>query len=196
MGFALVMYEMDNKRFPPKASQVKDFMNPSAFGWKNNALYAIAPYLQNNQNVSQKIYLCPVSILGTGPLVVNNPTALSGTSYMPNVLLMEKSLAAIKNPSQLVCIQESTIQISFCALRPAEASDLDGPAGFYSYWHDNQSIGKELYSANHFDGGNLIFADGHVEFRNRMKLRSGDFGLNPSNDTQNAQSSFAYSASF
>src|SRR4051812_31862527 len=30
IGLALIMYEMDDKSFPPKASQVYDFMNPAA----------------------------------------------------------------------------------------------------------------------------------------------------------------------
>src|SRR5882757_6095117 len=46
IGLALIMYETDNKTFPPRASQVYDFMNPTAPGWQNNALYSIAQYLQ------------------------------------------------------------------------------------------------------------------------------------------------------
>src|SRR5205809_7195827 len=33
-------------------------------------------------------------------------------------------------------------------------------------------------------GGNFLFCDGHAEFRQRMKVRSGDFGLNTAGDTQ------------
>ena len=43
IGIALTLYESDHRRLPPKASQVPDFMNPRAAGWRNNSLYAIAP---------------------------------------------------------------------------------------------------------------------------------------------------------
>ena len=196
IGLGLIMYETDNKVFPPRASQVYDFMNPAAPGWENNALYQIAQYVQGSQKASTRIYLCSMALPGTGILVVNNPTALSGTSYMPNAVVMEQKMASIKSPSRLIFIQESTVQISFCALRPAAAPDFGGTPGTYTYWHDNLSTGTELYSSTHFQGGNLLFCDGHVEFRQRTKLRSGDFGLSPASDTQNAQSNIPYSPSF
>ena len=62
--------------------------------------------------------------------------------------------------------------------------NFSGPPGTYTYWHDSITVGKELYSSTHFQGGNLLFCDGHAEFRQRLKLRSGDFGLKPADDTQ------------
>ncbi|MEO7300474.1 MAG: type II secretion system protein [Verrucomicrobiota bacterium] len=189
IGLALIMYEMDNQKLPPQASQVPDFMNPLA---PNNALRGIAQYLQGNQKNSTKVYICPSSVLGTGNLVPNNPTALSATSYEPNAVVMEKKLSGIRNPSELIFIQESSVLISYCALRPATGPEFGTPPGTYTYWHDNLSIGKELYSSNHFQGGDLLFCDGHAEFRKAAKLRSKDFGLNPSNDTQTAVSNLPY----
>jgi prepilin-type processing-associated H-X9-DG protein len=170
-------------------------MNPAAPGWENNALYQIAQYVQGSQKTSTRIYMCSVARPGTGILVGNNPTALSGTSYMPNAAVMEQKMAGIRSPSQLIFIQECTVQICYCALRPACGPDFGGAPGTYTYWHDNLSTGTELYSSTHFQGGNLLFCDGHAEFRQRAKLRSGDFGLNPANDTQSAQSNFPYSPS-
>ena len=31
----------------------------------------------------------------------------------------------------------------------------------------------------HEEGGNLVFVDGHAEYRKYRKLQSGDFGLTP-----------------
>ncbi len=196
IGLGLILYETDNKTLPPRASQVYDFMNPASSGWRNNALYSIAQYLQGNQKSSTKVFMCSVSLPGTGVLAGNNPTALSGTSFMPNAVVMEKTMANIKNPSGLIFIQESTVQIAFCALRPGDAADFGGIAGTYTYWHDNLSTGKELYASTHFQGGNFLFCDGHGEFRQRTKLRSGDFGLSPANDPQTAQSNISYYPSF
>src|SRR6266567_4718931 len=94
IGLALIMYETDNKKLPPKASQVYDFMNTAAPGWRNNALYAVAQYLQGNQKGSTRVYMCSSAIPNWGGLVGNNPTALSGTSFMPNAVVMEKNLSA------------------------------------------------------------------------------------------------------
>jgi prepilin-type N-terminal cleavage/methylation domain-containing protein/prepilin-type processing-associated H-X9-DG protein len=196
IGLGLIMYETENKSFPPRASQVYDFMNPAAPGWRPNALYAIAQYLQSNQKGSTKIFMCSMAVPGTGVLAGNNPTALSGTSFMPNAVVMEQKMTSIKNPSRLIFIQESIVQISFCALRAADAADFGGTAGTYTYWHDNLSVGTELYSTTHFQGGNLVFCDGHAEFRQRSKLRSGDFGLTPADDSQNTQANNSYYPSF
>ena len=196
IGLGLLLYETDHKKLPPQASQVYDFMNPAAPGWRNNALYTVAQYLQGNQKGSTRVYMCSMALPGTGILAGNNPTALSGTSFMPNAVVMEKSLSVVKAPSQLIFIQESSVQISFCALRPAYAAEFGGPPGIYTYWHDSLTIGKELYSSVHFQGGNLLFCDGHAEFRQRTKLRSGDFGLSPANDTQSAQSNDTYTPAF
>jgi prepilin-type N-terminal cleavage/methylation domain-containing protein/prepilin-type processing-associated H-X9-DG protein len=196
IGLALMLYEMDNKKLPPKASQIQDFMNTTAPGWRNNALYAIAQYLQGNQKGSTRIYMCSMAIRGFGGLEGNDPTPLSGTSYMPNAVVMEKNLSATRAPGQLIFIQECLVRISFCPLRPAYASDFGGPAGTYTYWHDNLTVGKGLYSSTHFQGGNLLFCDGHAEFRQRMKLRNGDFGLSPATDTQSKQANDIYTPAF
>src|ERR1043166_8583343 len=198
IGLALNMYETDNKKLPPQASQVYDFMNTTAPGWRNNALYAVAQYLQGNQKGSTRVYMCASAIPNFGGLEGNDPTPLSGTSYMPNAVVMEKSLSSFKSPSQLIFIQECLVKIAFCALRPANAAEFGVPPGFYTYWHDNITVGKELYSSTHFQGqgGNFIFCDGHAEYRRRMKLRSGDFGLSPADDNQTKQANDVYTVAF
>jgi prepilin-type N-terminal cleavage/methylation domain-containing protein/prepilin-type processing-associated H-X9-DG protein len=193
IGLALTLYEMDYKRLPPKASHVYDFMNPAAPGWENNALYAIGQYLQGNAKGSSRVYMCSMAIPNFEGLVANNPTALSGTSYLPNAVVLGRTLSDTRSPSQVIFIQECLVKIAFCALRPMV---FPGDPGTYYYWHDNQSVSKELYSSTHFQGGNLLYCDGHVEFRQRLKLRSGDFGLTPAEDTQNSTASNPYKSAF
>src|SRR6266498_1240507 len=123
IGLGLILYEADNKKLPPQASQVYDFMNTTAPGWRNNALYAIAQYLQGNQKGSARVYMCSSAIPNFGGLEGNDPTPLSGTSYMPNAAVMERSMSTFKSPSRLIFIQECLVQISFCALRPAYGPD-------------------------------------------------------------------------
>ena len=195
IGIALVMYESDMGKLPPRAVSVPDFMNPAAAGWQNNCLYAISPYLQGNQGRSTEVFKCPVAILGVGAFVQFNPTTNSATSYFPNQVVMERKLSAIPNPSSLVFLQESRDLVSYCALRPGDFSDYGLCPGQYTYWHYNEGT-PEQYSSTHFEGGNLIFTDGHVEFRKLIRITAGDFGLTPGTDNHSASSTKCYDAAF
>ena len=196
IGIALIMFEGDHQKLPPRSSQVYDFMNPAAVGWQDNALYSIGQYLQGNQKGSSKVYMCPQSKSNWGGLRGNNPTALSGTSYMPNSVVMEKPLSAFKNPSELIFIQECLVRISFCALRPGDGPTFGNPVGTYTYWHDNLTLGTELYGNTHNQSGNLLHTDGHTEFRHRLKLRSRHFGLAPGDESQTNFASNAYTPNY
>jgi prepilin-type N-terminal cleavage/methylation domain-containing protein len=166
IGIALLLYEGDFKRLPPRASQVPDFMNPKAAGWRNNCLYAIAPYLQGSaQGRSSKVYACPSA---KKPGDASDATALSATGYLPNGVVMERTLDAIRSPSDL---------ISFTALRPAVGSDFGLCPGQYTYWHVNLKPGLDWYASLHTLGGNHLFTDGHAEYRKAAALRARDFGL-------------------
>jgi prepilin-type processing-associated H-X9-DG protein len=48
----------------------------------------------------------------------------------------------------------------------------------FPLWHQVEN-GKEDSLSAHGEGLNLLFVDGHGEFRNYRDLRSGDFGLFP-----------------
>jgi prepilin-type N-terminal cleavage/methylation domain-containing protein len=74
IGMALVMYEGDMGKLPPRPVSVPDFMNPATAGWQNNCLYAISFYLQGKQGRSTEVFKCPSAILGVGALVHFNPT--------------------------------------------------------------------------------------------------------------------------
>ena len=195
IGIALVMYESDMGRLPPRPVSVTDFMNPAAAGWRNNCLYAISPYLQGNQGRSTEIFKCPSAILGVGAFVIYNPTTNSGTSYFPNQVVMERKTSEIPNPSALVFLQESRDLVSYCALRPGDFADWGICPGKYTYWHYNEGT-PEQYSSTHLNGGNLVFTDGHVEFRKLDRIISGDFGLIPGTDTHSAPSSKCYDPAF
>ena len=175
IGLALVTYETDFRILPPKASQVPDFMNPRAGGWVNNCLYALAPYLQGGQtNRSSKVYACPdAKKPGDG----SDATVMSATSYLPNAIPMEKTLASIPNPSDIAFMQETIRLVSFTALRPAVGADFGLCPGGYTYWHVNLRPGVDWYSDIHARGGNLVFTDGHAEYRKARLLRAKHFGL-------------------
>ncbi len=201
IGVALVLYELDHERMPPKASQVPDFMNPRSGAWKNNCLYAIAPYLQSTENQpSSKIYACPdAKKPGDG----SDATELSATGYLPNAVLMERSSAAVRSPSETIAIQETIRLVSYTALRPAVAADFGlCKRGQFTYWHvQNPETGFDWYSTVHNRGGNLVFADGHAEYRRADSLRAFQFGLEDGSsgkrdDDQSALGTACYSSIF
>jgi len=176
IGLALVLYETDFRRMPPRASQVADFMNPKAGGWRPNCLYVIAPYLQGmfSNAASSKVFTCPdAKKPGDG----SDATALSATSYLPNAVVMEKTMAAIPSPSDVAVNQETVRLVSYTALRPAWGADFGACSGQYTYWHVNLKPGVDWYSDLHNRGGNLTFADGHADFRKASQLRAKHFGL-------------------
>jgi len=75
--------------------------------------------------------------------------------------------------------------------------------GLILYQADNKKLPPQasrvydfMNSSTHFQGGNFLFCDGHAEFRQRMKLRSGDFGLSPAGDNQTKQANDIYTPAF
>jgi prepilin-type N-terminal cleavage/methylation domain-containing protein/prepilin-type processing-associated H-X9-DG protein len=199
MGIALVMYEADHRRLPPKASQVPDFMNPRAPGWQNNCLYAIAPYLQGAaRGRSSKVYACPSA---KKPGDGSDATTNSATGYLPNGVVMERTLDAIPNPSGIVFSQETIRLVSFTALRPAVGADFGMCPGQFTFWHVNLKPGLDWYSSLHNQGGNLLFVDGHAEYRKAATLRARDFGLvngtsGKADDNQRSNDSLCYRTIF
>jgi prepilin-type N-terminal cleavage/methylation domain-containing protein/prepilin-type processing-associated H-X9-DG protein len=205
IGLALMLYEGDFRRLPPKASQVADFMNPQAPDWRPNCLHAISTYLQNQrQGFSSKVYSCPEA---KKPGDGSDATAMSSTSYLPNGVAMELSQAQIPKPSEVILIQETIRLVSYTALRPAVAADFGLSRGEYTWWHDNLTTtaglppGTEQYSFLHSKGGNFVLADGHAESRKAAALRAWHFGLTDGSsgkaqDTQAADCLACYKGTF
>jgi prepilin-type N-terminal cleavage/methylation domain-containing protein len=196
---ALVLYETDHGKYPPKASQVPDFMNKRNSYWRNNCLYAIAPYLQNQNRPSTEVYSCPDS---KKPGDASDATEISATSYLPNGVVLDLSMDRVTDPAGVALIQETVRLVSYTALRPSYGASFGGCGkGQYTYWHHARSPGIDWYASVHFKGGNLVMSDGHVEYRKATALRAKHFGLTdgPSGraeDTQSAPSNACYKPAF
>ena len=186
VGLALMLYEDDYQRLPVTDSQVSDFaVNPQP-----SYLKVLRPLL-----ATDKVYVCPSAKPSKNAGEV--PTTNSHTSYMGNAVAMGRKLTAIPNPSEIVFIQETLWDINVCALRPWKLDlAMDNSKSGYTWWHDKQTYGFELYSVIHSRGGNLLFTDGHAQYRKAPSLRSREFGLTPGEDTQAALSTKTYRAEF
>jgi hypothetical protein len=143
----------------------------------------IGPYAKNT-----KIYRCPSTVPRMGE-EAQFAQGFESISYMGNGVVLRPlglSLAAIPNPAEIIFLQENLIYFLTCWRRPT-----CNTAGNCSGWHlsgrcDHNPQGPdcEQYANVHFLGSNLIWVDGHVQWRAYRQLRSGSFGLTPDNPYQ------------
>jgi prepilin-type processing-associated H-X9-DG protein len=112
---------------------------------------------------------------------------------------MNIKLTAVRRTSNIIFIQEHYSTRDTAFLRPYNVGNNQ-----FSYWHLKDIPPQpqvlpgtwEHYTSVHDLGGNLIFVDGHVEYRKGSDLRSGDFGLTPDGDTQLAGNGKVYGVEY
>jgi prepilin-type N-terminal cleavage/methylation domain-containing protein/prepilin-type processing-associated H-X9-DG protein len=193
VGLALQMYGTDTERLPPRVHPVVDFNNPFA---SPNVLSLLGSYLGGKTGqASPAVFNCPS--LKMHPDLAFAPTKFSSTGLSVNCVPLARPLTAVRRPSATIVIQEAW-SLSHIIWNQAElvSSDrteaiINGLApGRFQEWHmwsskaDSPSFlsveRREHLSNVHDDGGgNLVFVDGHAEYRKFRKLRSGDFALLP-----------------
>ena len=194
IGLGLIQYVQDYDEHLPllvtndtSVERTEDFNNPAS---PANALRDIEPYTKNSQ-----IFQCPsATVLPPGSTNPNAPTTFSSTNYMGNGLLFTvtatnlcvgRSVAVIPDTSQIVFLHEFMNCSDAFQFRPLSWKALNfGYANAYSYWHYWDGT-REEYDNVHFQGGNILFCDGHVKWRGYESLRSSEFGLTPDDPWSN-----------
>jgi prepilin-type N-terminal cleavage/methylation domain-containing protein/prepilin-type processing-associated H-X9-DG protein len=190
VGLALQIYEQDAQKLPPKRHPVHDFNNPVA---PPNVLNLLITYLGSKPGQkSPGVYNCPS--LRPHPLIAYAPTQFSSTGLSANTVPLGRKLSAVPRPADIILLQEawSLSNQLWNQPEPNDRSDaaLEGMApNTYHEWHMWASSGthesfisptmRENLCNAHMEGGNLVFVDGHAEYRKYRRLRSGDFGLLP-----------------
>lgn len=159
IGLALMQYSQDYDETYPCGTDSNLAYNDT--GALTNPYRSLNPYMKSLQ-----MYRCPSSIPYVAPLA---PTATSATSYFFSGVLITptgRKLAVIPSTAELIAMQEWMYAISQGNLRPQRIA-----SGNYRYWL------HPMYANNHFEGSNLLFADGHVKWRKRDSIAAREYGL-------------------
>jgi prepilin-type N-terminal cleavage/methylation domain-containing protein/prepilin-type processing-associated H-X9-DG protein len=156
-----------------------------------NWISALDPYTK-----SWQIFHCPSSSIGTGtPGYMSGyaPVGDSDTNYIgngiifssllpPNALGYTISLPQVLQPGSVVTVSERMLRtrnayVAPCILNDTSKSTLSPFKMVFLAWNPDD-VGREEYWFHdaHFEGSNLLFADGHVKWRQRDSLCSSDFG--------------------
>jgi prepilin-type N-terminal cleavage/methylation domain-containing protein/prepilin-type processing-associated H-X9-DG protein len=179
LGLGLQIYSLDyDETLPHHAADAANFLAPNApANWGK----ALGPYVKNSQ-----VYSCPSALLAPGYKNVPPFDCYQGNAVVLSI--RGTALARIPNPAEIIFCQENFFNAQVLSNRPAQVKL--NPPGF-QWWHlvDCRAylFGPptvmpgcfEQYNSRHFDGGNILFADGHARFRKFRTIRSGEFGLVP-----------------
>jgi prepilin-type N-terminal cleavage/methylation domain-containing protein len=180
VGLAVHMYDADaNGKLPnPAANQTYDFNSQFA---ADNPLKAFRPYVgAKNPTDKTPVYVCPTARPHQNPAYA--PTAISSTAMLVSQLVLNKGPSKLRSPVRTVVIQENYALMQAIWYEPEVVS---ATADTYTQWHTwtastaNEWSGtpREHYNNLHEQGGNLIFSDGHAEYKKNKNTSSLDFGL-------------------
>jgi prepilin-type processing-associated H-X9-DG protein len=194
IGNGLLMYVAENKGHTPiQIRNVENFGLPAMFDQPvspngvhlmgRNVFATLLPYLANER----RTFICPVAVetTRTGD---NAPTDLSDTNYMVNGALTGRQITPIGGRcSEVIFLQENRHRWNMLWLRPERTNPQIPPGpppkpATYNRWCWNYTYSAaapwdQSYYNVHHDGGNVLFLDGHADFRAHLDLRARDFGL-------------------
>jgi prepilin-type N-terminal cleavage/methylation domain-containing protein/prepilin-type processing-associated H-X9-DG protein len=169
-GFALHMYDGDfYGRLPfPAKNYTYDFNGPSTpDSDPPDPLKLFRGYLTAAAKAQWiTVYACPTA--KPHPDLVYAPPPWSDASVLTSQLMLEKGVAGLRNPSRIVAMQEHLIRMETAFYEPEKVGS------YYSQWHlwTSNAVhewlgppGREYYNSQHQAGGNLVWADGHAEYK-------------------------------
>jgi prepilin-type processing-associated H-X9-DG protein/prepilin-type N-terminal cleavage/methylation domain-containing protein len=170
VGNALQMYLGENRNITPAqwrddyGTGVADFGDANVTSQTPSFLGLLMMYLTD-----PRVLVCPVA----NPCPWLPPTPTSDTNYLGNLVVCARPITMIpEGGSSTVYMQEDWYDFGCCYVRPQQLWSI------FFEWHLPQTAtaGGEIGSL-HMNGGNLLFVDGHAEWRGYKDLHAYDFGL-------------------
>jgi len=175
LGLCFTQYTQDYDEYFPRNKDSEFVSVDTTFTKK------LDPYLKSAQ-----LFACP----SASPDPLTGVTALSDSSYMVNGAVVVTDLytgttlnaAQVRSthlnqiviPSSMVLMHEHKLRRNMAYTRPLIES-YSGGVITYRYFVET------VYETNHFDGGNLLYCDGHVKWKKQTATCASDFGfINPS----------------
>jgi len=174
IGLGLIQYVQDYDERTPLQVQSSGLNHEDAAYYSDgpanpnssvNWIWATYPYIKSYQ-----VFKCPSSTDSAAFGLPYNTNGNNNTNYLLNKVVVNKSVAAIPATAETIWASEDTNSYGVAVVRPY----YDTGFGKYTAWVVNS------YDTVHFDGGNLLFCDGHVKWRKQSTICGTEFGLDPS----------------
>ena len=159
IGLGMLQYTQDyDEKYPVSAADAINYSSVPT-SW----ISQIQPYVK-----SWQLFKCPSTIAYSGGTY--NPSGNNDTGYLMSGVFVGRpdglNQAAIPETATTIMMQEHRDAYNTTFIRPALAA-----TGIYS------SVLDPAFDLLHFDGANLLFADGHVKYRRQSAIAIKDFGL-------------------
>ena len=165
IGLGLMQYTQDwDEKLPVQAQPDSlGIANYAEYGItagvKHNWIWAVQPYVK-----TWDIFWCPSMMQTT----VYQPTGNSKCSYALNGVAQGRNLSVITTPAELIYLQEQSVGYHLARQLPYKDPNS---SNYYAWFWSTAS------SYSHFEGGNLLFCDGHVKWRKLSGIAASEFGL-------------------
>ncbi|HEX3355525.1 MAG TPA: prepilin-type N-terminal cleavage/methylation domain-containing protein [Tepidisphaeraceae bacterium] len=201
IGQGIFIYVSENQQWmPPATNTVYNYGDPAStpptmWGAPNGTPNFLRTAL-GRRDGHVPIIVCPSvarQLDGTVVGIGYAPTDLSNTNYQANAVVLGRRISMVKHSSQIVLLDESAAatNAALCRPFPSVPGDFYGLGNYANYaalplhnflnfplWH-NVVNGKEDSLDIHDHGVQLLYLDGHGDYRKYHDLRSSDFGLTP-----------------
>jgi prepilin-type N-terminal cleavage/methylation domain-containing protein/prepilin-type processing-associated H-X9-DG protein len=177
IGLGMMQYLQDyDERFPSQNSdgpQNYADLTIADSGSTKNWIRSIYPYVK-----SWQLFLCSSATPfdRAPPSTANEPNGDSNTNYRASGVIMQNPgvpVTILGRTSEIVVITEGPESYNTAFRRPIMNGSIDSRGLYTRFTQWNVTT----LHTTHFEGGNLVFADGHVKWKKQSAICSADFGL-------------------
>jgi prepilin-type N-terminal cleavage/methylation domain-containing protein/prepilin-type processing-associated H-X9-DG protein len=178
VGLALMAYSAEHKGFTPvQLNDLPDFASTTNLDANDCNKRSVLGTLLSYMSKERRVLRCPVASEFTwwGTITDANPN--SDTNYMTNAAVVGKNLTRIRKSSDIVLFQEDRFRWEYAWMRPCPWTPVNGKRTYTAWAFPNSAPWGQEYTVHHNKGGNLVFCDGHGEWRRSSDMRPADFSF-------------------